>query len=126
MLTALRISSIDISTSTPLRRTITPYTPIENRIADSRRNWFSSIGAPSVPSGQDDGPDQGGEQEDGDHLERHEVVTEDRVRHHLGAAVGVGLGRALVGGEGELLAAEGLDERVAEHQQQADADDRAE
>ena len=50
MLTALRISSIDISTSTPLRRASTPYTPIENRTAPRRRNWLTQhASTPSAP-----------------------------------------------------------------------------
>ena len=40
--------------------------------------------SPSVPSRQDDGPDEGGEQEDRDHLEGDEVLAEDRVGDRLG------------------------------------------
>src|SRR6266850_242508 len=49
MLTALRISSTDISTNTPLRRASTPYTPVQNRKAARKRNSFRYT-APSVPS----------------------------------------------------------------------------
>src|SRR3954468_6324986 len=69
MLTALRISSIDISTSTPLRRASTPYTPVQNRKAARNRNSFRYT-APSVPSRDDDGADQGGEEEHRHDLER--------------------------------------------------------
>ena len=41
-LTALRISSTDISTITALRRAITPYTPMQNSTAPRRRKLTAS------------------------------------------------------------------------------------
>src|SRR5918994_5285190 len=85
MLTALRISSIDISTITVFLRAMTPYTPMQNRIAPSSRNWLSirsSIAAPlPVIPGDDDGADQRRQQQHRDDLERDQVLREDRVAH---------------------------------------------
>src|ERR671920_67437 len=72
--TAVRMSSIDIRTSTPFLRASTPYTPVLKRNADSRRNWLRCT---SVPPRHDDRPDEGGEQQDRDDLEGHDVALED-------------------------------------------------
>ena len=42
MLTELRISSIDMSTSTAFLRASTPYTPMAKSTAPSSRNWLIS------------------------------------------------------------------------------------
>src|SRR5512132_904894 len=92
MLTALRMSSIDISTSTVFLRAMTPYTPVQKRIAPSSRNWLrisSSTASPVLP-GDDDGADQRGEQQHRDDLERDQVLGEDRVAHGGRVAAGVG------------------------------------
>src|SRR5438105_15493561 len=86
MLTALSISSIDARTSTPLRLASTPYTPMQNSTAARKRNWLSSIR--SVPSGNGDGANEGGQKEDGHHFERDQVRPEHRVRHVAGALDG--------------------------------------
>src|SRR5207302_6771351 len=98
MFTALSISSMDARTRTALRLASTPYTPMQKSTAARNRNWFNSIR--SVPPGDGDGADQGGEQQDGDHLEGDQVGAEHRVGHvggalhtsdvHVGVAVGVG------------------------------------
>src|SRR6478672_8947594 len=82
MLTAFRMSSIDISTMTPLRRAITPYTPMLNRMAARRRNSFRTIAL--LPPGDDDRPDQRGQEQQGHDLERQQVRGEDRVAHRAG------------------------------------------
>src|SRR5437764_12422736 len=83
MLTALRISSIDMRTSTPFFRASTPYTPMANKAAPRRRHWLSSTG--SVPPCQDDGADEGGEEKHRHDLERDEVGREDGVTDGVGA-----------------------------------------
>src|SRR5215510_7648724 len=81
-LTALRMSSTDISTMTALRRARTPKTPIEKRTAPRRRKLAASIG--SILASQDDGADGGGEEHERDGQERHQVggqhVVGDRRR----------------------------------------------
>src|SRR4029453_18703067 len=113
MLTALRISSIDISTITVFLRAITPYTPIAKRIAASRRNWLSirsSIAAPSaVLSGDDDGAHERRQQQHRHDLERDQVLREDRVAHRGGVAAADGVDLP-VGGQGVVAPA--VDERV--------------
>ena len=59
-LTALRISSTDISTITALRRAMTPYTPMQNSTAPSSRKLTDQHDVPSPCLGQDDGADDGG------------------------------------------------------------------
>src|SRR5918996_1438057 len=114
MLTALRISSIDISTITVFLRAMTPYTPMQKRIAPSSRNWLSmrsSIAGPTpVLPGDDDGADQGGKQQHRHDLERDQVLRKDRVadRGRVAAAHGVDL---TLGGEGVVAPA--VDEGVA-------------
>src|SRR5436190_1143009 len=77
MLTALRMSSIDMSTITPLRRASTPYTPMANSAAPRSRNSFRST-ALLLPR-QDDRAHEGGEEQDRHDLERNEVGGEDGV-----------------------------------------------
>src|SRR5579884_2064150 len=78
MFTAFSISSMLISTSTPLRRASTPYTPVQNRNALRIRNWFSCTGS-SISARDRDGTDECGQQEHRHDLERHHVGPEDRV-----------------------------------------------
>src|SRR4051794_33178812 len=83
MLTELRMTSIDISTITAFLRAMTPYTPMQNRTAPSRRNSLIST---SVLPGENDCADHGGEQDEGKGPEREEegledAVTELRGRH---------------------------------------------
>src|SRR4051812_47837526 len=93
--TALRMSSMDMSTITPFRRASTPYTPMANSAAARKRNWLRNIGLPSsVPPGQDDGADEGGEQHDRGDLEGDQVGAEDRVAHLLGGLPELGGGLA--------------------------------
>src|SRR3954447_18157181 len=112
MLTAFRMSSIDIRTSTPLRRASTPYTPMQNNAAPSSRNWLIST---SVPSRQDDGADERSEEQQRHGLERHQVGAEDRVADGPGSALG---GDRRVRGafqRVELVLAEVVDEDPGEH-----------
>src|SRR5438270_4293224 len=72
---------------------------MQNRTAARNRNWFRSIR--SVPSGDGDSPDEGGQQEDGHDLERDQVRPEHGVGH---------IGRALHAGDADLVVAEGIGE----------------
>src|SRR5680860_968828 len=108
MFTELRMISIDMSTSTPLRLDITPYTPMQNSTAASSRNWFRNTA--SVPSGDHDGADERSEQEKRNEFERDQVGPEDRVRHCCGRR-GQRIRR-------ELVATEPVDEYVGHQAQQ--------
>src|ERR687896_336328 len=82
-----------ISTITALRRASTPYTPALNRKAANTSGYISGIaGSPrlSVAAGEDDGPDQGGQQEHADRLEGQHVVAEQRFAEGGGGGGGPG------------------------------------
>src|SRR5947209_18674672 len=64
MFTAFRISSTDMSTSTPFLRASTPYTPVQKRSAPRKRNSLSSTEL--VPPGDYHGAHEGGEEQDRD------------------------------------------------------------
>src|SRR3954452_14349926 len=93
MFTALRISSMLISTITAFFRAMTPYTPMQNSTAPSSRNSLSSM---SVLPSQDDGADDGDQQEERQRPERHQVRREDAVGDRLRGDRG-GIGRHLLG-----------------------------
>src|SRR5437868_158199 len=93
---------------------------MQNRAAPRRRNWLSSN---SIPPGEDDGADEGGEEQDRHDLEGDEVGREDGVADSTGAArLADGLGRALQ--LAQLVVAEEVDEDVAEHAQEEECGDR--
>ena len=93
MLTELRMSSIDISTSTPLLRARTPYTPMQNRTAPSSRNWLTSI-RPQSRLRQHDGADQRGEQDERQGPERQQVRRRRWSRSPARVVAGHGVARA--------------------------------
>src|SRR5262245_23558615 len=95
MLTALRMSSMDMSTITALRRARTPYTPALKRNAPRSRNWLSST--TSVPPGQHDRADERRQEQHRHRLERQQVGGEDRVADLLGVEVDEARGRGHLG-----------------------------
>src|SRR5260370_6194710 len=80
--------------------------PVQNRNALRMRN---SLSCTSVLPGEDDGADERGEEEHGDHFERDDVDPEDVLADGAGAAE-----RHQRVAELDLLAAEGVDEQRGE------------
>src|SRR5690606_34800024 len=84
-LTAFSINSMHMKRMIALRRTITPSTPIENRITDSASD-MALMSRPAIdcisdpPLREQHGADDRHEQQYADELERDDVITEQRVR----------------------------------------------
>src|SRR5438874_10894009 len=112
MLTAVSISSTDASTSTPLRRASTPYTPTQNSTAARKRNSLR-ITSGSVPSRQRDSTNESGEEQHGDDFEGDQVRREDRVGH---------VRRPLHSGEADVAAAKAIRQHGHEHAEEEEAD----
>src|SRR5580704_7140004 len=91
MLTAFRISSTDMRTSTLFLRARAPYTPVQNKKAARIRNSLSCMRRSSlVPPGDHDGADQRRQEEDGGHFEGDDEVVEDGDPDRGGVAPPVG------------------------------------
>src|SRR5690349_16740302 len=85
--TALSISSTHMNTMMTLRRINTPNTPITNNTAE--KNSASASIRASLPTllTQHDGADDRGEEQDARHLERQQILIEERAsdrRDHAG------------------------------------------
>src|SRR2546427_3405132 len=111
MFTAFRISSTDMSTSTPFLRASTPYTPVQKRSAPRKRNSLRSTEL--VPPGDDHGAHQGGEEQHRDGLEGDDVGLEDGVAHQRGGADPEETAEGVEGG-----GVEGVDQDVHQEPQQ--------
>src|ERR1051325_10530563 len=77
--------------------------PVQNRKADSITYWVTGT---SVPPGQDDGADEGGQQQHGHGLEGDDVTAEDRIGDRAGG------GR--LGGV-QLVSPELVGQQIGEH-----------
>src|SRR3954451_6487914 len=93
---------------------------MQNKIAASTRNWLRIT---SVPPRDHDGPDEGGEEQDGNDFERYDVGREDGVGDGRGLA-DVEQSPAACPADDHFLLAERLDEECPEHAGEEEADDR--
>src|SRR4030043_1393909 len=117
MFTPLRRSSRDMSMMTRFLRTRTPARPIVKTIKPNPRT--ASIGiTDGLPSGDDDGPDEDGQQEDRGGLEREEIRGEEHIGHLLEYRP-VFAGR----GGGEAGPQDGRDDLGAQEHGHADKED---